>query len=57
MEDVISQVDLVQQSGQTKKIREFVKDYPTMETEDLLKKYNLTNHYTANKYYLRFTNG
>ena len=39
------------------KIREFVKDYPTMETEDLLKKYNLTNHYTANKYYLRFTNG
>lgn len=39
------------------KIREFVKDYPTMETEALLKKYDLTNHYTANKYYLRFTNG
>ena len=39
------------------KIREFVKDYPTMETKALLKKYDLTNHYTANKYYLRFTNG
>lgn len=39
------------------KIKEFVRDYSSIDMKELLKKYDLTNQYTANKYYLRFTNG